>query len=415
MRHVNIMILKELQRFRWKVYNDALRAGHFTDALDVAAKTLDEQAAEYELFLSDPLGRGVHVSAADRDCMYLAAIFGRLDIIDRYITFEKLALDEARRPYRPFGFDVESHRGIETDDQMRVRHDSASRAATEIHTERLQQAQEHKTDHARFTAILKAVRRSPGMLQVDLTSAVPDRDTKAITRMVDQLEAAGLVVTGKVGNRVAVWSADSPDVPPESKRRVQRWAWAFEDFLEDQPLEWNDPARTVAGLERLAATVNAAAAEPASDEGLRPTPLDFVAHSIHAAPAISEGIPVYYDSEELAMAFWGHQDLDATAAWAQRIIDGGGYDTTANQKKKWLRAIPRHTHVERVPFIERLLHGYPGWLLKEVGEPTTNSVPVTAFTASTACSDPAEALARQTSCWIKQKPARTRAAQSPTS
>ncbi|ASN19862.1 hypothetical protein CGK93_09390 [Arthrobacter sp. YN] len=233
--------------------------------------------------------------------------------------------------------------------------------------------------------------------------------------MIDQLEAAGLVATMKVGSRVAVWSADSPDVPPESKRRVQRWAWAFEDYWEERPIEWDDPARTVAGLERLAATVNTAAAQPTSDEGPRPTPLDFVARTSHVAPAISEGLPAYYDSEELAMAFWGHHDLVETAAWAKRIIDGGGYDTTANQKKKWLRAIPRHTHMERVPFTERLLNGHPGWLLKEVGEPTANSVPVTAFTASTACSDPDEAVARQTACWIKQKPVRTRAAQSPTS
>ncbi|WP_179017269.1 hypothetical protein [Paenarthrobacter nitroguajacolicus] len=324
--------------------------GRFTEALDIAAKTLDEQAAAYELWLSDPNGRGVHVSAPDRGCMYLASIFGRLDIIDRCIAFEKLGQDEAQRPYQPLGFAIESNNGVETDDQMRIKHDRNAVGATLIHAERLEQALEHKADHARFTAILKTVRRQPGVLQVDLKSAVPDRDAKAVTRMIDQLEAAGLVATKKVGSRVAVWAADAPDVPAESERREQRWAWAFEDYWEERPLEWDNPARTVAGLERLAATVNAAAAQSSTDEGPRPTPLDFINRTSLAAPAISEGNPVYYDSEELAMAFWGHHDLAETVAWAKRIIDGGGYDTTANQKKKWLLAKPRHTHMERIPF-----------------------------------------------------------------
>ncbi|MFK0005101.1 hypothetical protein [Paenarthrobacter sp. NPDC090522] len=363
------MVLKELQRFRWKVYNETLLAGRFNEALDIAAKTLEEQSAEYELWLSGPQGRGPHVSAADRGCMYLAAIFGRLDIIDRYISFEQLGLDEAKRPYRPLGFAVDSHRGIETDDQLRVRHEHNGAAAAEIHTERLQQAQEHRADHERFKALMKAVKRQPGVLQVDLKSAVPGKDTKAVTRMIDQLEAAGLVATKKVGSRVAVWAADAPGVPPVSERREQRGAWAsdIDAYLEEPSHEDEDPARTVANIEQLAATINEAAEEPATDESLRPTPLDFLNFPSILSPTKSEGIPVYYDPEELAMAFWGHHDLAESAVLAQRIIEGGGYDTTANQKKKWLRASPRHTHVERIAFVGKYLnHGRPGWLLKEV-------------------------------------------------
>ncbi len=103
------------------------------------------------------------------------------------------------------------------------------------------------------------------------------------------------------------------------------------------------------------------------------------------------------------MAFWGHQDLNATAAIAGRIIHDGGAETTPNQKKKWQLATPRHTHMERMPFTERFGQQHRGWVLREVREPTANSVPATAFTASGVCTDPEKAAELGVACWLKVK------------
>lgn len=169
LRFFKAIVLAELQRFRWKLFDEAVRDADYAGALYIAGQALDEQAAGYELEMFRDERRSVHVAAPDRVSMYLASIFGRLNVIDRVISFERLALDEAKRPYR------------------------------EVHEARLAQALEHKADHARFGAILEAVRQRPGILQMDLTEVVPDRDTKAVTWMVDQLEATGLVAPGRSG------------------------------------------------------------------------------------------------------------------------------------------------------------------------------------------------------------------------
>lgn len=79
------------------------------------------------------------------------------------------------------------------------------------------------------------------------------------------------------------------------------------------------------------------------------------------------------------MAFWDHVDLTKAATIAEQIIRED-LETTPNQKKRWRLAQPRHTQLERIPFTERLGQLQQGWLLRDVPEPTADSVPATAFT-----------------------------------
>lgn len=74
-----------------------------------------------------------HVSATGGAALYLASILGRLDVIDRAIAIEQFALEVAKRPYKPLGFALESHNGVEGDDQMRARHERNSAASTKVH------------------------------------------------------------------------------------------------------------------------------------------------------------------------------------------------------------------------------------------------------------------------------------------
>lgn len=393
--------LEELPKFRWSLFNQAAKAGDYGGALDIAARALDEETARHALRKSFS-GR-VHVSGSHSTCLYVASIFGRFDVIDKVIAIEQLALDDSKRPYEPSPHD---HAGTE-----RAVHEKKSTYAAEIHGERMAKALEHKADHERFTAILDAVRDRPGILQVDLPRVVPGRDTKSVTRMVDQLEAAGLVQTKKIGSRIGVWPANHPDGPAVSERREPRWYWYSDlvDYWEGPtPAEWLDPAGTIANIESLMALVEEAAGRPETDEGLRPTILDFLNGGLFEVvpPRLSGGNAVLSESRQLAMAVRGHQDLAETAAIAERIIQDRGAMITTNQKRKWLSAEPRHTHMERMPFTERFRTESPGWLLREVPEPTADSVPVTSFTASGAVTDPDKAAELGAACWLKRTKAR---------
>lgn len=387
----------ELERFRWRMFDQAVVREDFTGALDLAFKALEDQAAKYEAQRT-----GIHVPYQEPVSQYLAAIHGRLDIIDRVIGFERLALEELKRASRPLGTVVATDTGVEKDDDRRANHEASVDRETGVHTERLAWAQGHKANHERYQAILEAVRKRPGILQMDLTAAVPGSDTKAVTRLVDQLEATNLVATKKVGSRVAVWATDHPQAPSDSERRPQRWFWAVQEDTSDYYQGWLDPADTIEHIKKLMRIVDDAARQPGSDEGLRPTPLDFIQtrHWQVTSPALSGGVPIYEDAEQLALAVWGHVDLSQAAAIAERIIreDTGA---TTNQKKKWQLAKPRPTHLERIPFTERFGQRQQGWLLREVPEPTAHSVPATAFTASGVCTEPEKAAELGVACWLK--------------
>ncbi|MFJ6157435.1 hypothetical protein ACIQF8_16265 [Pseudarthrobacter sp. NPDC092184] len=400
LRFFRARILGDLPRFRWGLFQEAVRAKNYQRALDIAAQALDEEAERYAVRKTMFGSSHVNVSAPDRVPLYLASIFGRLDVIDRVIALERFALDEAKRPYDG----AEGETG-------RIRYDRNAAFAVETHDSRLEQALEHKADYERFAAILSAVRQRPGVLQVDLTEVVTDRDTKGVTRMVDQLEATDLVATKKVGSRVGVWPAEHPKGPSPSDRREQRWYWAVDDYWEERPFEWLDLSATISGIETLARTVEEAARQTGIDGGLRPTPLDFIQGSKwhFASPAMSGGIPTHEDPDQLAMVFWGHHDLTQAAAMAGRIIHDGGAQTTANQKKKWLLAEPRHTHMERMSFTEGFsldTSRHTGWLLREVPEPTADSVPATAFTAAGVCTDQEKAAELGVACWLKRSKVR---------
>lgn len=333
----------ELNRFRWRLFDKAVLEGEFIAALDIAAQA--------------------DVSAADTACLFLAAIHDRTDIIARAIDVE---LDSGRMDWL-----------------LKL-----------------------QTDIGHYKCILETVRKRPGILQIDLAAGLTGRDTKAATRMVEQLEATNLVVTKKVGSLVGVWPADHPQAPSEAERRPQRLFWD-EYVLKDTDglyLGWLDPAETIGHIENLMRLVEEAASGPGISEGLRPTPLDFVQTRLWqvTSPALSSGVPVYEDTEQLAMALWGHVDPGQATAIARGIIREET-DTTTNQKKKWLLANPRHTHMERMPFTERSRGQRPGWLLREVPEPTENSVPVTAFNAAGVCTDPEKAAELGVACWLKTK------------
>lgn len=136
LKYFRMSALAELSRFRHPVFNKAVRDGDYAGALDVAAQALDEEAERYSL-MNKP-----HVSAADRTPLYLASIFGRLDVIDRVIALEEVGLREARRPYEPLGYTIDSHRGVEGDMELRARHWKDSAFAKEVHEHRLGQAME---------------------------------------------------------------------------------------------------------------------------------------------------------------------------------------------------------------------------------------------------------------------------------
>lgn len=398
LRFFKARVLSELPRFRWDLFNRAVRAADYPGALDIAVQALDEEAERYGVMKAIKRRSSVHVTAPSRVPLYLASIFGRFDVIDRVIAIERFALDEAAQPYS--GSEGEAGR---------ARHERNAAFAVETHEARLAQALEHRDYHEHFGAILKTVRQRPGIFQAELIAEVPDRDTREVTRMVDQLEASGFLATKKVGNRVGVWPADHPGGPSDSERRTPRWSWAVDDYWQDRPVEWLDPARTIADIETLAGMVEATARQPGAGEGLRPTALDFIQGSkMHfVSPALTGGIPIHADPDQLALAFWGHQDLAESAAIAGRIIRAGGAETTVNQKKKWLLAEPRHTHMERLPFTERFGTRQPGWLLREVPGPTANSVPATSFVVPSACIDPEKAVQLEVACWLKRTRKRT--------
>ncbi len=333
----------ELNRFRWRLFDKAVLDGEFTTALDIAAQA--------------------EVTIADTACLFLASIHGRIDIIERVNDYE---LDSGR----------------------------------------LEWLQKLKDDIGHYRSILEAARKRPGILQVDLAAELEGRDTKTATRMVQQLEATNLVVTKRVGSRVAVWAADHPQAPSEAERRRQQLFWD-EYVLQDTDglyMGWLDPADTVRHIENLMLLVEEAAVAPGADTGLRPTPLDFLQTRLWqvTSPALSRGVPVYENAEQLSMALWGHLDPEQTTKIAAGIIREDT-ETTTNQKKKWLLAKPRHTQMERMPFIERFPGKRPGWLLREVAAPTEDSVPVTAFNASGVCTDPEKATELGVACWLKTK------------
>ena len=62
--------------------------------------------------------------------------------------------------------------------------------------------------------------------------------------------------------------------------------------------------------------------------------------------------------------------------------------------------------MERIPFTVRFGRQEQGWLLREVPEPTVDSVPVTAFTASGVCTDPDKAVEMGVACWLKMRKAK---------
>lgn len=403
LKYFRTSALAELSRFRGPVFNKAVRDGDYAGALDVAAQALDEEAERFSLT------RNPHVSAPDRVPLYLASIFGRLDVIDRVIAFEELGLREANRPYEPIGYTIDSHNGVQGDAELRARHEKDSAFAKEVHERRRAEALEHRKDFERFAAIRKAVHSNPGIRQVDLVDVVPDRDAKAVARMVDQLEATDLVATKKVGSRVGVWPAGHPDGPTQAELRAPRWEWAVDEYWDGpKPEEWVDPARTIADIEALVATVEEAAKAPGAEEGLQPNPLDFLTSRFAgASPSVTRGKPVYYDPYHLAIAFWGHQDLGEASKTAARLIADGGAETTDKQKEKWLKSEPRHTHMERMPCRDRMRRS-DGWVLREVPEPTPDSVPVTAFVAARAVTDPEKAADEGTACWLKGRKAPVR-------
>lgn len=359
LRNFNQTAVVELQRFRWRLFDRAVIEEDFAGALDIAAHALEEQTASYEALRSGTETPRLHNPYVDPVALYLAAMHGRLEIIDQVLGFEQFGLGRFS-------------------------------------------AREHKGTYERYRAILESVRKRPGILQIDLKDAFPGADTLAVTRLVDQLEATNLVATKKVGSRVAVWAADHPQAPSAPERRPQRWFWDVLEDTSDYYQGWLDPADTVADIEKIMRIVDEAARQPGIDEGRRPTPLDFIQTRNWqvTSPALSGGVPVYENAEQLAMAFWDHVDLAKATAIAERIIREDT-ETTPNQKKKWRLATPRHTHVERIPFTARFGRQEQGWLLREVAEPTADSVPATAFTASGVCTDPEKAAETGVACWLK--------------
>lgn len=377
-------LCSEVNRFASLAADRALYEADFGTALRYIEAAFEAQ----RLAVEPREGKRRHVSSPNRQYLIVASIFGRSDLIDHAVAMEDLGLQELRRPFESLPPGVTMDVGsVELTDEMRRRHHESSLPEwIEMQEDRKRQVLNHKADIERYQAIRDVVAQNPGIQQVDLTKHLPGTDNKNNTRLVDQLEAAGLLATATVGNRVMVWPAGQGNAAKGDRRRSPRWWFGSDPSITPDGMEpteeWLNPEKWLERAQSLLKLLEEAASDSVADAGRRPTPLDFL-DGMPASITATEGHLAHINEDRLSLAVWGHIETDAAVRILAKCIDEG-HSVSARDRKKWLATVPRQTHVERIAQAVTSYDGTPRnlWILQEVSEPTEHSVAVTAVSAS---------------------------------
>lgn len=374
--------IKLLNRLYDRLINQAMTQRDFGQALDLVSRNLQLREDKHALWS--------HIDYTDRSVLELAAIYGRKDIIEKAMEFELLGIKLAEAP------------SLHPEDMARAFHARSQSTAIDAHSARLKEQESYLANVSRYESTVTSVVEDPGIRQIDLAKKL-NLETAAATRLIDQLEAAGLVATMKVANRISVWPEGHPNGPSQEQRRTPRWYFGMEPFNSEEPdgLTEESVPSVVQSIEQLLTMYSEALVDKAADDIAKPTPLDFSWPPVDLIK--SRGIPTHMDSDHRILAFWGHIDLEAASQIAEQLIqDIDKQELPIPARRQWLKAEPRYVHVERMRVTSNTYtsKGSNGWVLTEVPEASDLSVPVTVVAAAGAITDPAFAATKNTACWL---------------
>ncbi|MCC3299745.1 hypothetical protein [Arthrobacter caoxuetaonis] len=310
-----------------------------------------------------------------------AAIAGRSDLIRLAAATETKALEQVAEGLDQPAVILElDHPGITgvgltpPAELIRQYQESAPSWADRIaeHRDRLLEALKLVDVYRDIRSIVAA---EPGIRQTDLAGRLPEPFIKRTSTLVNQLEAAKMVVTGKDGSRVTVWPADYHDLP--ATLRVVSRPWTFtgsEDFddPDELPALEGQALRVVGWARNLASVIRPAIEHPESPESIMVQ--DFAGYLMGTSQA--EGHLCRMDDEWRELAILGHVPLEVPVSILSRHRDSGFSSVKARSMKRWLAAEPRHTYLVIVP--GKIIGE---WALRptltEVLDPCPGAIPVT--------------------------------------
>lgn len=376
----------QIQQFAEASANRALYDGDFTKALSFLEVAFEAELRTVQTADGLP---AMHVKTPSMQFSVISAIFDRPDLMDHAIAMLNLRIAELQKPFKPLPlgtlfYGATFNDTTEYTPEMQIAyHDRCVDDWVRNDLERRQYAIDRKADIPLYQAIRDRVDENPGIRQVDLAKFLPGLENKRVARLVDQLEAAGLLTTGTVGTRVQVWPVNHADAPGENARRAPRWEFGFAPFGHEDaksPLSdaLSDPEATLRHAQGFAALVDSASQDSEADSLLKPTVLDFM-DGHPTTPAETRGAIVHLDTERRSMAIWGHVDFSEALRILRHHLD---FDENfgGRSRASWLSTTPRHTYVERQA------HAHTFWdsstrsvfVLREAAEPTEHTIPVTA-------------------------------------
>lgn len=224
-------------------------------------------------------------------------------------------------------------------------------------------------------SIREAAVREPGIRQVDLSAHCPGADNRMISRLVDQLCTAGVLVTAKIGSRVHVWPKGHPGAPTGDQLRVPANFPPHEPADEGFAYWCRDPEQAVQWAQQISALLQASIESP--DWRTNPVPQPTDLPQLTAFARDTEGHLCGFSEQPDEMVVWGHIGEDAARRILGRYTKHSG--VPSRRARKWQAAPVRHTHFER--YRHTFVIGRPGWLLRETAAATELTVPVTVLTS----------------------------------
>lgn len=376
----------EVQRYAEASADRAMWDGDFTKALAFLEIAFEAERLTAQTTQGLP---AKHVKTPNRQHSVISAILDRPDLIDHAIDMLDLRIEDLRKPFEPTSPGILFHgETIEdateyTPTMQIAHHDRSVEGWISSDLERRQYTLDHKSDIPLYKKIRASIKKNPGIRQVDLTKYLPGLENKQVARMVDQLEAAGLLVTGTVGNRVQVWTAGHPDAPGQKARRAPRWEFGSNPFYDQDAKSsmsdaLRDPEATLRNAQGFAALVDSASQDSKADALLKPTVQDFMDRQ-SMTPAEIGGLIVHFDTMQRSMAIWGHIDFAEALRILRHYLE---FHENLDRRSQatWLSTTPRHTYVERQAHTCASRDGSTRsvFVLREAVEPTKYTVPVTA-------------------------------------
>lgn len=364
---------RNVERYALAACSAAMDLGRIEEAMELL-----ETALKARLGYMQPLpGDDRPPTLRWLDPVYLAAaaLSGRHDLIKLAAAAEKLALshlgDERFTPRQQSWMDDEGFR------RELARHRALLGQSVNAHEIRLRDQLQILDDVDAFTVIRGAAADAPGLTQAELYTLLPDYDSKAVSLMVSQLEAAGLLTTTKDGRKVLVWPAGHAGIPPGGTRKVKS-PWTFTGKsgagrMQDRQrrdlkqLEWSQ------GLERLFAGI---LDEPATPENVNLLRLVDLGVNIDDA----EGHFVRADTDKQEFISWGHIDGGQAVRILESIIDKNPRDVTPRQAQAWLKHGPRATYLQAVAHTTDA--GCRSTVIRECAEDSAGAFPVTTLEAA---------------------------------